>query len=232
MGNTKRILSITCKRLDDTAPDTSYLGEYSYSRTSEFSIDRRHTVDCASQEYNRDTVNSLERAISHLNSLRDSEGQPMISQHDCNLSDAIDLIVDAQDELMECDCDGWGDAGRRGYEYFNPSSNYVDASGNPRDGLTADEVKRYVLSDYQRMEGLRNGDWGYIGVRAEAEIVVDGISQTVTSGGLWGIESDSDAEHLASVDRDELADLRSILHSLGFSKRAIATAVKNAEVTA
>ena len=49
------------------------------------------------------------------------------------------------------------------------------------------------------MERLNRGDWGYIGVRADAEIIVDGVSQDITSGGLWGVESDSDRAYLAEL---------------------------------
>ncbi len=44
--------------------------------------------------------------------------------------------------------------------------------------------------------------WRMIGIRAEAEISVGGILQTITSGGLWAIESDSSPEYLRSVEDD------------------------------
>ena len=43
-----RILSVVIRRMYDESPDTSWLGEYSNSRESEFSIDRAHSEDCAS----------------------------------------------------------------------------------------------------------------------------------------------------------------------------------------
>lgn len=67
----------------------------------------------------------------------------------------------------------------------------------------------------------------YIGIRAESEIVVvDAVCQIIASGGLWGIESDSDESYLKSVEDEELHMLRDILHTLGFSKRAISRAFK------
>ena len=57
-------------------------------------------------------------------------------------------------------------------------------------------------------------------------ITVNDICQTITSGGLWGIESDSEESYLRSVEQEELSDLRAQLYELGFSKRAIAAAVK------
>lgn len=92
-----------------------------------------------------------------------------------------------------------------------------------------DVVRGYVAQDFDRMESLYAGNWSYIGIRAEAKIVVNGTIQTISSGGLWGIESDSDESHFAEVGADELADLRTTLHEMGFSKRAIASACKDIE---
>src|SRR5258707_9620940 len=44
----KKILSVTIRRMVDTSPDTSHLGEYSSRSTSQFTIDRAHAEDCAS----------------------------------------------------------------------------------------------------------------------------------------------------------------------------------------
>jgi hypothetical protein len=88
------------------------------------------------------------------------------------------------------------------------------------------------------MERLNRGDWCFIGIRAEAEIQLfhkpvhsldpgQTSIQTLTSGGLWGIESDSDREYLESVEQEELADLKTQLLVLGFSKRAISNAFKS-----
>src|SRR4029077_584865 len=43
----KRILKVKIKRMiDDSPADTSWMGEYATDRTSEFSIDRKHSLDC------------------------------------------------------------------------------------------------------------------------------------------------------------------------------------------
>lgn len=95
------------------------------------------------------------------------------------------------------------------------------------------------------MESLSRGDWHFIGIRAEAEIGLPTgtyssaarggeehvLCQTVTSGGLYGIESDSDAEYIKSVEDEELAALRQQLHALGFSQRAITAAYRKVERT-
>ena len=44
--NSKRIDSVTIKRMLDTNPDTSWLGEYSDKPNSKYSLDRAHSEDC------------------------------------------------------------------------------------------------------------------------------------------------------------------------------------------
>jgi hypothetical protein len=66
-----------------------------------------------------------------------------------------------------------------------------------------------------RREAFRRGDFSFVGVRAEAEIVVDGITQTIVSGGLWGIESDAGDPYILEVANEEHNDLRRILKTLG-----------------
>jgi len=66
-----------------------------------------------------------------------------------------------------------------------------------------------------RKEAFRRGDFSFVGVRAEAEITVDGISQTIVSGGLWGVESDAGDEYIKEVAGEEYTDLRRILKTLG-----------------
>jgi len=72
-----------------------------------------------------------------------------------------------------------------------------------------------------RYRQYRNGEFGFIGIRAEAEIVVNGVCQTITSGGLWGIESDSDRSYFSEVEQEEIEQLKLILESLGFSTATI-----------
>lgn len=219
--NTKRILNITIKRIDDTDPDTSYLGSYSNSPESEFSIDRRHTLDCASVSLdNKRKVDELELQFAALDiqriaAITDEEAAAIVWKQDA--------IVEQQEALQECDCDESGDARRGEYQYFNPATT---------DPHNANEVnRRDALFAYRRMERLHSGDWGYISISAEAEIQLNTHStiQIVRSSGLSGTESDSSKEHLAEIEDEELSSLRDELYAMGFSKRAIATAVKNAE---
>lgn len=82
----------------------------------------------------------------------------------------------------------------------DPDTSYLD-TGAPEDA--------------DRREQLERGDFSFVGVRAEAEVVIEGVSQTLTSGGLWGTESDSGEEYIREVAAEEYGDLRKILISIG-----------------
>jgi hypothetical protein len=118
-------------------------------------------------------------------------------------------------------------AGYREYRYFNPPvENY--------DGATKKEIKKYCQQDYERMEGLNNGNWQFIGIRADAEIHVqqfgnNWLIQHITSGGLWGIESDCGRDNIEETEQEQLADLATTLKEFGFSDGEIAEAIEEAE---
>jgi hypothetical protein len=233
--NKKRILAVRIITECDTNPDTSYLGEYSNRADSDYSIDRAHSEDCASLfPMTGDAINTLTHACNYIQSLRvDSE---LDSPEDMEIQTAIATIDDLISEYEERDCDcGGHNYNSREYRYFNPSFNYVGKDGTLHE--TPENIRKYTRQDYDRMESLNNGHWCYIGIRAEAEIAVPGgrgpdgcaTIQRISSGGLWGIESDSDKSYFADVQKEELSELKSQLLALGFSKRAIATAFKNVE---
>ena len=97
------------------------------------------------------------------------------------------------------------------------------------------EYYKYGMQDYERMEGLNNGNWCYIGIRAYAKVGIsvnggkDFVTQEISSGGLWGIESDSDKGYFESVEGEELADLKAELLAYGFGRSKVENAIKNAE---
>jgi IMP cyclohydrolase len=217
----KRISKVTVKRMVDTDPDTSYLGEYSNDAETEYAIDRKHSQDCQNLEENhRQAVDQLERVIAYLETVRQA-GEPPENVYWSAADESQDVLIELQDELQECDCNG-GDMERNEYRYFN--GNVENYPGN-----TPEDIRKYVRQDYERMERLNRGDWCYIGIRAEAKIMIDNVCQKITSGGLWGVESDSSREYFAEIEAEELYELRKQLTAVGFSKRAIATACKNIE---
>ena len=68
-----------------------------------------------------------------------------------------------------------------------------------------------------RREAYQRGEFSFVGVRAEAQVVIEGIVQTLTSGGMWGIESDSGEEYIEEVALEEYNNLRDILKAVGVS---------------
>lgn len=219
MKQTKRILSIKVERLVDDSPDTSWLGEYSSTPEGDYSIDRAHSEDCQRLEENHETaVNQIERVISYLNNIRQSIGNDSENPLYWTIDESIDLCADLQDSLVECDCGKHGDMGRNEYRYFNTSGNY---KGEP-----IEDIRKYTRQDYARMESLNRGDWYFLGVVAKAEVSIGGTIQRIRSGGLWGIESDSEKSYIAEEESNQLAELKTILGEMGFSKRAISAATR------
>lgn len=222
----KRILSVTIRHIIDPDGDTSWLGEYSNRKSSDlFSIDRAHALDCnINSLVAKQGVNTFEHAIDYLN----RSGEELVGEA---FDEALTLLGDAQEELQDCSCDG-GDQQRNEYQYFNPSFNYVDKLGYALKDYHHEggdeEIRGYVAQDYERMERLNYGSWTFVGVRAVADVVVDGVSQDISSGGLWGIESDA-GDYFDEVEAEQLSELKDQLKALGFGKRAISQAFKSVE---
>lgn len=127
-----------------------------------------------------------------------------------------------------------GSLDRREYRYWYPGSNHFPhdpkswahvsakdkAQVRKQYGSLAKADQAYMMQDYQRMEAYNRGDWGMVGLWAEAAVsYLTGAGghrrETLRSGGLWGIESDSDKAYFAEVEQDELADLRRHLEAFG-----------------
>jgi hypothetical protein len=97
------------------------------------------------------------------------------------------------------------------YSWFNPQNGAV-------------ENKKQAKEDYKRMLAYENGDWGMIGIKATAEVYTSQNGREwkidkITSGGLWGIETDSSLEYKIEVEKDEEADLFETLKEFGFTDK-------------
>lgn len=96
MKNTKRILSVTIKRMIDESPDTSYLGEYSNRSTSEFSIDRAHSEDCASV---REDIKHAKQTLEHVQQTIGDIHNAVLAQYNGTLAnEKLDAEKDALDD--------------------------------------------------------------------------------------------------------------------------------------
>lgn len=67
---------------------------------------------------------------------------------------------------------------------------------------------------------------GQLDIRAEAEVSVSGNVREVPSSGIR-VPADADAMHVKELEDVQLSELRKRLYAAGYSKRAIATAVKS-----
>ena len=94
-------------------------------------------------------------------------------------------------------------------------------------------------TSYLEQEGFENrlrqykaGLFDYIGIRAEAIIFnsTSRLLQFISSGGLWGIESDSNRSDLEGTAKEELEELKSELQTLGitWSEEKAQEAIKKA----
>ena len=111
-------------------------------------------------------------------------------------------------------------------EDFDPNASWIPAGAENKREYWHTAMIKNAEQDYARMCSLCNGEFEFIGIGAKAHVTVDNVCQTITSGGLWGIESDSEESYLKEEEQNQLAELRSILYEMGFSKRAISTAIK------
>ena len=93
------------------------------------------------------------------------------------------------------------------YRYFNPATSGKE-TGNPKS----------PEQNYQRMEEYNRCEWCIISIAARAKIVVNGVIQTITSGGMRGIASDSEESYMEGIEWEEIKELTDILKALGFDQ--------------
>ena len=69
----------------------------------------------------------------------------------------------------------------------------------------------------ERLAGYKSGEFNLLGCRAEAEVVLapETTVQVLRSGGLYGIESDSEQDELDEIVHREWSRLRDVLKTVG-----------------
>jgi hypothetical protein len=83
-------------------------------------------------------------------------------------------------------------------------------------GESAADREEYLRQDRERLEAYRQGEWHMTFIRAEAEVVVNGVVQKISSGGLGGVESDSGRDYLWETEKEQYDELSEILKKMGF----------------
>ena len=92
--------------------------------------------------------------------------------------------------------------------------------------FNADNVEnmKQAKQNYERMMQFETGLVCQYEIKAEAEILTSSdkgqtwLINAVSSGGVWGIESDSDKEYFKEIADGELEELKDVLRELGFSQ--------------
>jgi len=112
-----------------------------------------------------------------------------------------DRTIDRQERGHTC--------GPREYRYFIAASS-ADETGNPES----------VKQDYERMEALQRGEWCMLGVIATAKVeylTANGCRrmERFRSDGLWGVESDGNADYIREIENEQLDDLYEHLEHFG-----------------
>lgn len=80
----------------------------------------------------------------------------------------------------------------------------------------------------ERLAAYEQDEFDIVCVRAEAEVVIEEIPQTLTSGGMPGIESDPEDEYLDEIIDGEWKALRNVLKTVGVPTEQLPLAVDRA----
>jgi hypothetical protein len=118
-----------------------------------------------------------------------------------------------------------------------PYSYDGDIEPEPWKPEEGEEVRERMEERKRRWE---QGEWWMTGVRAAAKVrwydesAPDGhyLIETISTPGLWGVESDAGEEYLDEIYREELTTLRDMLKAMGFSDDDINEHLSKEEVAA
>lgn len=187
----------------DEAPDVSYLGEYTASPKGWY-VDRAEQI-------------LYSPAGDPIFNIMDNEWvspEPEEADFD-DTEEGYDRYLEAVEERREEIEETRQTISQHQIGKFEISFNYQkeldDALGKSTDVKTIPKTKRkklrefikYAVQDYERAEGLNEGDWSMLHVWAE--VVIDG--NTFRSGGLSGVESDASGAYLKEIEGEEIAQL-------------------------
>lgn len=102
----------------------------------------------------------------------------------------------------------------------DPDLSWLTGYANISEDQSPEAIAEQVEANDQRV-ATYGDEWYMVGVRAVAEVEVNGVRETITSAGVWGVESDSSTAHFEEVQVPELAALNGMLAELGFDHTEI-----------
>lgn len=96
----------------------------------------------------------------------------------------------------------------------DPDASWLEQSPRELGSITA------AVENRRRLLALQRGDWYFVGARLAADVLIhhDGRTPerlTLTTPGVWGIESDSDVDYFREVALDDWDYLAADLAALG-----------------
>lgn len=111
------------------------------------------------------------------------------------------------------------------YHYGKDGSNWVCVSEEDRQRIIAqygsiwNACVEYAKQDREHLDTYNRGIWEMIGIRAVAVIHIpinDNTVkiQTIDSGGVFGIESDSGDSYIQDIGREQIAEVKNYLRVL------------------
>jgi hypothetical protein len=111
------------------------------------------------------------------------------------------------------------DGDRNSYPYFNAAN--------------VENIKE-AKQNYKRIMEFENGSVQMLGIKATAEIYTSigggsWLINKVSSGGLWGIESDNDESSFKEIEANQIDELKDALIILGFTQAEIKAAPMEAK---
>ena len=113
-------------------------------------------------------------------------------------------------------------------DYFNDNPEYPLCS--------QEDNEKYQAQDKARLKAYENDMWCMMGIVAETEILVPQNTYPnpsyrivpITSGGLWGCESDAD---WSDIEDEQIADLKDLLKTFNVEVPSDITIVRDTELT-
>jgi hypothetical protein len=216
-----RILRVTIEHKQDESPDTSCLGEYQSNYSDgEYYLDR----ETGELKLNGETVAEVWTIYG-----RNEHRYITDFQHDPNSPWAHVDDKGVNEAYLNCRYRlNRAHENKRGNLFAKYKVKGWETAATRREKIRVLDIV-YCCEDAYRLERLQRGDWYYVGIIAKAEVTLaNDVTQTIRSGGLWGIESDCEDYH-KQVEKEQLSELREQLEAIGFGPRAISYAFKNIE---
>lgn len=196
-----KIDSIKVKAIYDENPDTSWIGEYT-NEAHDWNICHHCGEYVRNATIYNDICNMLDQDIIELISNELSNHDIMADKNRYRRIEKIHYAMETALKKFTNNLHNCPESSRE-YNYFKPYARGEDPGTK--------EYQEYGKQDFKRYEALNRGEYNFIGIQAEAVVSYENSNgyrlETLTSGGLWGIESDATDYHKEIV-QEELDSLK------------------------